>query len=90
MRMGGLRLSVRTLVSLSVLVATSEAQDAELSAATADRRTAAAQGGNGKYILHSYILPYLLLYIDLLLAKGLPNHRIILTRCFCFCVCYNF
>ena len=53
MRMGGLRLSVRTLVSLSVLVATSEAQDAELSAATADRRAAAAQGGNGKYILHS-------------------------------------
>ena len=53
MRMGGLRLSVRTLVSLSVLVATSEAQDTELSAATADRRTAVAQGGNGKYILHS-------------------------------------
>ena len=53
MRMGGLRLSVRTLVSLSVLVATSEAQDTELSAATADRRAAAAQGGNGKYILHS-------------------------------------
>ena len=61
--MGGLRLSVRTLVSLSMLVATSEAQDAELSAATADRRAAAAQGGNGKYILHSYILNHLLLFI---------------------------